>query len=308
MSIDAASSLRIIHASFVESDRSLLGVRIVASLDVGASLRAKENKLAGILRGLGSAAVAYSGGVDSSYLLALAVDVLGPERTLALTADLPLLPAEELDRAREIAARLGATHRILAFNELEIPEVARNDERRCYYCKRARFEALLAHLDRAGLDAVLVHGENVDDQGDYRPGSAAAQELGVRAPLVEAGLSKADIRALSKARNLPTWDQPAAACLATRFPYGATLTSEALDRVERAEAIVRELSGVRQLRVRDHHPVARIEVPPDRIEALVALDLRGEIVARLRQLGYLHVALDLAGYRMGSMNDSIARQ
>lgn len=267
-------------------------------------LMAKEDRLREIIAGFDRVAVAFSGGVDSSYLLAVCLDVLGQDRVLALTADSPLLPREELATARRVAQLLGAQHRIVPFDDLADPDVASNPPRRCYYCKRARFEALLA-LVREADGGQLFHGENADDHLDYRPGSVAAHELGVRAPLAEVGLIKAEIRELSRRRGLPTWDQPAAACLATRFPCNTPLTREGLERVERAEHLLHEMLGSRQLRVRDHYPVARIEVPAGEIARLAREDFRAKVVSGLYHLGYRYVTLDLAGYSMGSMNDGI---
>lgn len=273
--------------------------------DIGTELVAKNAKLHEIIRGFERVAVAFSGGVDSSFLLSACVDALGAERVLAITADSPLLPRAELRTAREVAQLLGVEHRVVAFDDLAIPEVVANPPRRCYYCKRARFEALLA-LARELPGMQLLHGENADDHLDYRPGSQAAQELGVRAPLAEAGLTKAEIRQLSQHKGLPTWDHPAAACLATRFPYNIPLTREALGRVEAAEEVLHELLGARQqLRLRDHYPIARIEVPTDAIARVVEPQVCRVLVEHLHKLGYRYVTLDLDGYRMGSLNESI---
>jgi pyridinium-3,5-biscarboxylic acid mononucleotide sulfurtransferase len=269
----------------------------------------KAQELESLLKARGHVAVAFSGGVDSSYLLAAAVDVLGAEHVVALTADSPLLPRHELERARAVAAALGVRHQVVSFDELLIPEVAGNHPLRCYYCKKARFAKLLNLVSELGekylLRPVLLHGENRDDAQDYRPGSQAARELGVRAPLAEVGLTKTEIRWLSRQRGLPTADIPAAACLATRFPYDTPLTREGLDRVERAEQVLGEILGEVQLRVRDHGSVARIEVAAEAISILVREDLRGMIVNRLQGLGYRYVTLDLNGYRMGAMNEQL---
>ena len=273
------------------------------SLDTAIDTTA-DRKLHDIISSMGRVAMAFSGGVDSTYLLAVCADLLGPENVVALTADSPLFPGDEMERARQLAAALGVEHRVQAFDELNLPGVAANSPQRCYYCKRARFE-LLAPIARESSGAVLLHGENADDRLDYRPGARAAHELGVRAPLAEAGLGKRQIRELSKARGLATWDLPAASCLATRFPYDTPLTPEGLQRVRRAEEALRDVLGARQFRVRDHFPVARIEVVPGDIERAGAAGTRSRLVEGLKALGYLYVALDLEGYRMGSMNAGI---
>lgn len=258
-----------------------------------------------IVARLDSLAVAYSGGTDSAYLLAVCLDVLGTDRVLALTADSPLTPRAELDDARALAADLGARHLVLASDDLSNPSIIANPPDRCYHCKFSRFDALLGVAWTEGL-AHLVHGENADDASDYRPGSRAAEELGVRAPLREAGLTKAEVRLLSKERGLPTWNKPANACLASRFPYGTPLSTEGLARVEAAETVLSITWGLRQLRVRDQFPTARLEVPPQEIARLAQPENRARAVEALRNLGYRYVTLDLAGYRMGSLNDELA--
>ncbi len=261
-------------------------------------------KLETIIQKLGRVAVAYSGGVDSSYLLAVALDQLGPENVLAVTVDSPLLPRSELANARRLAQDLYAPHLVVWYDDLADPQVAANPPDRCYHCKRGRFIALRAIATERNFTH-LVHGENLDDAEDYRPGARAARELNVRAPLVEAGLTKADIRALSQERNLFTWDMPARACLGSRFPYGTSLSAEGLARVEAAERFLEDEFGLAQFRVRDHHPVARLEVEAEEIARLAAPGVRERIVAELGSLGYHHIALDLRGYRMGSLNVSI---
>jgi uncharacterized protein len=262
------------------------------------------HRLHAIIKELGSVAVAFSGGTDSSYLLAVCLDVLGTDHTLALTADSPLTHRSDLEDAQAVARQLGARHVVLAQNDLAIPEIAANPPERCYHCKLSRFEALFAAARAEGF-AILVHGENADDATDYRPGSQAADELGVRALLREAGLTKADIRTNSRERGLPTWDKPANACLATRFPYGTPLTPEGLARVEAAEKALQSAWDLRHIRVRDHFPVARLEVPPQQIPRLAQPGTRALAVDQLRSLGYCYVTLDLSGYRMGSMNDEL---
>ena len=270
----------------------------------------QNRKLEDLKRVIGSfdrVVVALSGGLDSSYLLSICVDVLGIERVSAMTADSPLLPRAELEVARRIAEDLGVELRVLPFDELSIPEIAANDTERCYHCKLARFDSLKTLAREAG-DALLLHGENADDLIDYRPGSRAAKELGVRAPLAETGWRKSEIREAARLRGLPNWDLPAASCLATRFAYGTRLTREGLGRVEEAEESIRSLSGARQLRVRDAYPTARIEVLPSEIPALAEEDVRIAICRRLHSLGYRYVSLDLDGYRMGSMNEGLSRE
>ncbi len=267
-------------------------------------LEDKERRLLDIIRGLGRTAVAFSGGVDSSLLLAVCAETLGQDSVIALTADSPLLPRSELATARLVAEHLKVRFVLLPFDELRIAQVQANDPLRCYYCKRARFEALVAYARSQG-GYVLLHGENADDALDERPGSRAAAELGVRAPLAEAGLTKAEIRELSRRRGLPTWNHPAASCLATRFATGTEISRRGLQRVEEAEMALRALIGDVQCRVRDHYPVARVEVPPEMITDMAAEPLRSSVVAALRSLGYRYVSLDLRGYRMGSMNADV---
>ena len=263
-----------------------------------------SKELETIIRGLGRVVVAYSGGVDSSYLLAIALDLLGPDNVLAVTVDSPLLPRSELATARRLAQNLNAPHLVVWLDDLADPQVASNPADRCYHCKRGRFIALRAIAAERGF-AHLVHGENLDDAGDYRPGVRAARELNVSAPLAEAALTKAEIRALSQERGLFTWDMPARACLGSRFPYGTPLTAEGLARVEAAERFLEDEFGLGQFRVRDHYPVARLEVEPAEITRLAAPGVRERIVAELEELGYHHIALDLSGYRMGSLNVAI---
>jgi len=266
-----------------------------------AGLDAKERRLLEALAEHPALAVAFSGGVDSSYLLAAALAALGPARVLALTADSPFVPRRELDMARQTAGQMEARHIVVPLDPLAEATIAANPPDRCYYCKRLVFTALLAEARQAGM-ATLAHGANADDRRDERPGQRAADELGVIAPLDDAGLTKEEIRALSRRRGLPTWDTPAQACLATRVPTGTPLSAEALERIERAETALQALIDERHLRVRDHYPLARIELPPERIESVACAPLRDEVVAALQALGYRYVSLDLQGYRMGSMN------
>lgn len=264
-------------------------------------LDTKTECVRSILRDLRRVAVAFSGGVDSSLLLALSVDVLGRDQVLAFTADSPLLTQRDRTNVQAVASQLGVTVRLIPFDELTISAVARNAPDRCYHCKRARFEALLVLAQAAG--AQLVHGENSDDSLDYRPGLAASRELGVRAPLAEAGLTKAEVRQIARQMGLPNWEQPSDACLATRFPANTSLTAEALNRVQSAENVLRRLLGAVQVRLRDHGTLARLEVAPAVISDLAQDPLRSAIVQELKALGYRYVTLDLEGYRTGSTNE-----
>ncbi len=255
-----------------------------------------------ILEGLGQVVVAYSGGVDSSLLLRVAADVLGPD-VYAVIASSPTYPEREIRAARALARRLNVRHEVIATNEMENPSFTANPPLRCYHCKKELMTEIRRIADRKGMD-VIVDGQNADDSADYRPGARAAAELGVRSPLRDAGLTKADIRALSKRFGLPTWNKPAMACLASRFPYDTPITAEALLRVERAEEALRKL-GFGQIRVRHHDTVARIEVSPDEIARIARPAVRERIVAALRRIGYPYVTLDLSGYRTGSMNETL---
>lgn len=256
------------------------------------------------LRRLGSVVIAFSAGVDSTFLLALAVETLGKAKALAAIGISPSLPQRELDSARELAAKLGAELAEVVTAELDNPQYAANPANRCYFCKHDLFTRL-AELAKARGGATLVCGANADDTGDFRPGLKAGAELGVRNPLMDAGLTKTDVRELSRRMGLSTWDKPAMACLASRVPYDSPITAGRLGRIERAEAFLRD-AGFRQVRVRDHDTVARIELPVSDLPAL--LERREAVVAHLRSVGYLYVALDLAGFRSGSGNEALSAQ
>ncbi len=261
-----------------------------------------ENKYEGLKNTLadsGGVLVAFSGGVDSSLVLKAAVDALG-DRALAVTVTSPIHPRSEAEEARRVAKAIGARHMVVEINPLGAEGVAHNPPDRCYHCKHAVFSRLLDIAAEEHLP-VVADGSNVDDTGDYRPGARALEELDIRSPLREASLGKQDIREISKELGLLTWDKPAYACLATRIPYGEELTPERLQRIEAAEDVLRGM-GFQQVRVRDHGEIARIEIAATDFGLALKPENRARILEELRGLGYGFVALDLEGYRMGSMN------
>lgn len=267
---------------------------------VAPDLDAKLASLSALLAGCPRVLVAFSGGVDSTLLLAVAFDVLG-DRATAVTARSASLAAEELREARALAAQIGARHLVLDTDELANPAYAANAPDRCYHCKTELF-AQMARLADDHPDTVVVYGELADDAADVRPGRLAARERGVRAPLAEAGLTKADVRELSRRRGLPTADKPAMPCLSSRIPHGTPITPLLLAQVERAEAALHRL-GFPAVRVRHHGDIARIEVPADRLLDLASDPVRTAVLAAVRAAGFRHVALDLAGYRSGNLQE-----
>jgi uncharacterized protein len=261
----------------------------------------KERALRETLSSLGSVIVAYSGGVDSAFLAWVAHDTLGA-RALAVTANSPSYPERHRQMAARVAREFGLHHTIIQTRELDRPEYRANPTDRCYYCKHE----LYTHLTRLAADrqAVVVDGNNADDRGDYRPGRRAAREFGVRSPLDEVGLAKDEIRALSRRVGLPTWDEPASACLSSRIPYHAEVTDEKLRTIEAGEQVLRTL-GFRVCRVRHHGDIARIELGRDELPRAIEPEMCDRIVRELRALGFRHVTIDLQGYRTGSLNEGL---
>ena len=259
----------------------------------------KRDRLREKLGRLGSAVVAFSGGVDSSLLLAVAREVL-KGGVVAATAVSPIHKKEEVDRAKRIAEALGVAHVVFEGREMDIEAFTSNPPERCYYCKKMLFKELSSIAARHSM-ATVVHGANLDDLRDYRPGEAAAREAGAVAPLVEAGLTKADVRAISRQMGLDTWDLQPDACLATRIPYGNTVTVEKLAMIEEAEGLLKSL-GFKQVRVRHHGDVARIETSKPDMRLILKDEVRLKAVSELRRIGFEHAAFDLEGYETGRMN------
>jgi len=265
-------------------------------------LTTKRERLISILKGYGSLLIAYSGGVDSTFLLATAHEAL-KKNLVAITAKSPLHPVRENQNAEAFAKELGVKHMLIQSREMSQADFKANTKKRCYLCKKYLFEDLVKIAYDLGIKHV-AHGANLDDLEDFRPGFDAAREIKIMAPMVDAGLTKNDIRTLSKKINLKTWNKPSMSCLATRIPYGTQITTEKLKMIEKAEQVILAL-GVNACRVRLHAKVARIEVDPGDIEKILDPVVRSSIVGKLRGIGFSHVAVDLEGYGQGSMNRTL---
>jgi len=269
------------------------------------TLEEKYTKLKEIIKNLDSVAIAFSGGVDSTFLSKVAYDVLG-ERALAVTARSSTYPEREFKEAKELAEQIGIKQIVIVSEETDIDGFAKNPPNRCYYCKHELFTKVEEVAKEHGIKYVL-DGSNLDDVGDFRPGMKAAVDLEVVSPLKDAEFTKDDIRAVSKELGLPTWDKPAFACLSSRFPYGEEINESKLSMVEQAEDYLRDLD-LKQLRVRHHGEIARIEVAPEEREKFFSLDKMDEIANKLKEIGFTYVTLDLAGYRTGSMNEVLSKE
>lgn len=268
------------------------------------TIEQKYQDMLNLIRNLHKVVVAFSGGVDSTFLLRASIEALGAENVLAITADSETYPVREREEAVRLAKELGAVHEVIQTSELAIPGYAENPTNRCYFCKQELFSHLIPIAKERGFQHV-VFGAIADDLGDHRPGLQAARDKGVRAPILEVGIKKSEIRHLSRQFGLTTWDKPSFACLSSRIPYGERITLEKLSMIDQAEAFLMQL-GFRQVRVRQHDKLARIEVAPAVLPEIVSV--ADTIAAKLKEIGYTYVSLDLQGYRSGSLNEVLTTQ